>query len=153
MDGEILPSRSGILAEVIWTTIRPEFRFPTVLFISFAHDHSIKVHGPLSFIISFAHDHLTKIYDPLAFILSFAHHHLTKISFLNDLFIFFAHDHSTKIYDPLSFILSSFTTKLFDQKHGPYWFIFFYFHTAIWLNYIVLFHLFCILCTTIRPKN
>ena len=57
----MLSSRFGILAEAICTTIRPEFRVSTDLFLLFAHDHSTKIYGYLSFNLSFAHDHLTKI--------------------------------------------------------------------------------------------
>ena len=56
----MLSSRSRILAEAIYTTIRLEYRVPTDLFILFAHDHSTKIYGPLSFNLSFVHDHSTK---------------------------------------------------------------------------------------------
>ena len=56
----MFPSRTVILAEAICTTIRPEFRVPTDLFLFFAHDHSTKIYGPLSFNLSFVHDHSTK---------------------------------------------------------------------------------------------
>ena len=56
----MLPSRTVILAEAIGTTIRPEFGVPTDLFLLFAHDHSTKIYGPLSFNLSFVHDHSTK---------------------------------------------------------------------------------------------
>ena len=42
------------------TTIRPEFSVPTYLFLLFAHDHSTKIYGLLSFNLSFVHDHSTK---------------------------------------------------------------------------------------------
>ena len=58
--GEMLPSRTVILAKAICTTIRPEFRVSTDLFLLFAHDHSTKIYGPLSFNLSFVHDHSTK---------------------------------------------------------------------------------------------
>ena len=60
LDGEMLPSRSGILAEAICTTIRPAFSVPTDLFLLFAHNHSAKIYGPLSFNVSFVRDHSTK---------------------------------------------------------------------------------------------
>ena len=56
----MLPSASGILAEAICTSIRPEFMIPTDLYFLFAHDHSTKIYGPVSFILSFVHDHSTK---------------------------------------------------------------------------------------------
>ena len=56
----MLSSRSRILAEAIYTTIRLEYRVPTDLFILFANDHSTKIYGPLSFNLSFVHDHSTK---------------------------------------------------------------------------------------------
>ena len=71
----MLPSRSVILPEAICTTIRPEFRVATALFLLFAHDH------------------LTKIYGPYSFNLSFVHDHSTKIRVLIDLFLLCAHDH------------------------------------------------------------
>ena len=57
----MLPLRPGILAEAICTTIRPEFRVPTDLFLLFAHEHSTKVYGNLSCNLSFVHDHSIKI--------------------------------------------------------------------------------------------
>ena len=57
----MLASHSGILAEAICTNIRPEFSFLSDLFLLFAHDHSTKIYGPLSFNLSFVHDHSTKI--------------------------------------------------------------------------------------------
>ena len=63
---------------LLCTTIRPKIRVHTDLFLLFAHDHSTKVYGPLSFILSFVHDHSTKIYGLLSFILSFVHDHLSK---------------------------------------------------------------------------
>ena len=56
----MLPSASGILAEAICASIRPEFMIPTDLYFLFAHDHSTKIYGPVSFILSFVHDHSTK---------------------------------------------------------------------------------------------
>ena len=90
-----------------------------------------------------------------------------KINSLIDLFLLFAHDHSTKIYDHLSFILSLCTTiplnirvymnlyillvHVHSTKHlGPHWF--FCLHTTIQPNYMVLFHLFLLQCTSIWPK-
>ena len=84
----MLHSRSVILAEALCTTIPPEFRVSTDLFLLFAHDHS------------------TKLYGPLSFNLSFVQGHSTKIRVLIDLFLLWAHDHSIKIYGPLSFIVS-----------------------------------------------
>ena len=49
----MLPSRSGILAEAMCTSIRPEFRVPTDLFLLFAHEQSTKIYGPLSFFFFF----------------------------------------------------------------------------------------------------
>ena len=120
----MLPSRSVILAEAICMTIRPEFRVPTDLFLLFAHDHSTKIYGPLSFNLSFVHDrstknygshwfisftwhdHSTKIYGLLSFIFSFVHGHSTKTEGRHWFIFLFAHDYLTKMYCPLSFILS-----------------------------------------------
>ena len=86
------------------------------------------------------------------------------------LFLLYAHDQSTKIYGPLSFNLS-FCARPFVQKSGSTLIYFFYLHTTIRQEYMVLFylffllyttirqkymvffHLFFLLCTTIRPKN
>ena len=84
----MLPSHSGILAEAIYMTIQPEFRVPTDSFLLFAHDHSAKKYGPLSFNISF----VTTIRP--------------KISVLIDLLLLFIPDHSTELYGPLLLILS-----------------------------------------------
>ena len=109
----MFPSRTVILAEAICTTIRPEFRVPTDLFLLFAHDHSTKIYGPLSFNLSFVHDHST------------------KIRVLIDLFLLFVHDHSTKLYGPLSFILSLFCARPFDQKLGSSLINLFHLYTTI----------------------
>ena len=44
----------------LYTTIRPKMRVLIDLLLLFAHDHSTKLHGPLSFILSLVHDHSTK---------------------------------------------------------------------------------------------
>ena len=75
----MLPSCSGILAEAICMTIRPEFRVPTDLLILFAHHHSTKIYGPLSFNLSFV-----MTIGP-------------KIRVLTGLFLLFGHDHSIKV--------------------------------------------------------
>ena len=54
------PRCSRILAKAICATIQPEFRVPTDLFLLFAHDHSTKIYGPLSFNLSFVDGHSTK---------------------------------------------------------------------------------------------
>ena len=74
MNSDILPR----VAESICTTIRPEFRVPTDLFLLYAHEYSTKIYGPLLFILSSVHDHSTQI----------------KVH--TDLFLYI-HDHSTKI--------------------------------------------------------
>ena len=60
LNGEMLSLHSVILAEAIYTAIRPEFRVPTDLFLLIEHDHSTKIFGLLSFILSFVHDHSAK---------------------------------------------------------------------------------------------
>ena len=114
-----------ILAEVICTTLRPEFRVPTDFFLLFAHGHSAKymVLFHLIFLLCSTnrpkirilddlfllctHDHSIEIYGPLSFILfSFVHDHSSKTRVLTDLFLLFARHHSTKIFVPLSFNLS-----------------------------------------------
>ena len=129
----MLTSCSKILAESICMTIRPEFRVPTDLFTLFAHDHSTKIYGPLSFNLSF----VTNIRP--------------KLRVLIDLFLLCAHGHSTEVYGPLSFILF-FVHEPFDQKLRSSLIYFFHALTTIRSNYTVLFHLFFLLCTTIRPK-
>ena len=56
----MLPSHLGMLAEAIYTTIRPEFKVPSDLFLSFAHNHLTKIYGPFLFILAFVHNHSTK---------------------------------------------------------------------------------------------
>ena len=56
----MLPSHLGILAEAIYTTIRPEFKVPSDLFLLFAHNHLTKIYGPFLFILAFVHNHSTK---------------------------------------------------------------------------------------------
>ena len=63
-----------------------------------------------------------------------------------DLFLLCAH----KINGPLSFILS-FVYNHSTKNYGSHW-LFLFLHTTIWPNYMVLFNLFFIYCTTIRPK-
>ena len=46
---------------LLCTTIRRRLRVLTYLFFLYAHNHLIKICGPLPFIISFVHDHSTKI--------------------------------------------------------------------------------------------
>ena len=114
LDGEMLLPCSSILAKSIYTTIRPEFRVPTDLFLLYAHDHSTKIYGSLSFSLSFAHDHSTKIvvFFHLFFLLCtiirpknkvhtdlFLYMYTTirpKIRVFINLFILFVNDHSTK---------------------------------------------------------
>ena len=56
----MIPSRYGILAKAIRTTIRPEFGVTTDLFLLDLQDHSTKIYRSLSFNLSFVHDHWTK---------------------------------------------------------------------------------------------
>ena len=56
----MLPSCSGILVELMCTTMQPEFRVPTDLFILFTDDRWTIIYGPLLFNLSFAHYHSTK---------------------------------------------------------------------------------------------
>ena len=62
------------------TTIRPRLRVLTCLIFLYAHNHLIKICGPLPFIITFEHDHSTKVIRVLIYIfISFVHNHSTKI--------------------------------------------------------------------------
>ena len=106
-----------VLAEVICTTLRPEFRIPTILFLSFAHDHSTKKKIWSSFIYSFV---CTQPFDQKlgSSLIYFFYLHTTirqkyivlfhsfslsarpfdqKLRVLINLFRLFVHDHSTKI--------------------------------------------------------
>ena len=56
----MLPSHLGTLAEAKYTTIRPEFKVPSDLFLLFAHDHLTEICGPFLFILAFVHNHSTK---------------------------------------------------------------------------------------------
>ena len=120
----MLPPCSSIWAKSICTTIRPEFRVPTDLFLLYAHDHSTKTYGPLPFNLSFcARPFDQKLGSTLIY---FFYLHRTirqkhivlfhlffllnmtirpKVKIHTDLFLLFVHHHSTKI-------------------HGPHWFIF-----------------------------
>ena len=62
------------------TTIQPRLRVLTCLIFLYAHNHLIKICGPLPFIITFEHDHSTKVIRVLIYIfISFVHDHSTKI--------------------------------------------------------------------------
>ena len=74
----MLSSLFAILAEAICMPIRPEFRFPTDLFLLFPHDHLTNIYVPLSFFL------LCKTIRP-------------KIRILIDLFLLFVHDHWTNV--------------------------------------------------------
>ena len=64
---------------LLCTTIRPRLRVLTYLFFLHAHNHLIKICGPLPFIITFVHDHSTKKIRVLIYIfISFVHHQSTK---------------------------------------------------------------------------
>ena len=109
----MLPLLSGILAEAICTNIGPEFRVPTGLFLLFAHDHSTKIYGLLTFnlllwttirlkikvfidlLFLFPHDYSTKLYGPILFILSLCKNIRLKIRVFINLFIFICTRHST----------------------------------------------------------
>ena len=65
---------------LLCTTIPPRLRVSTYLFFLHAHNHSIKIYGPLPFIITFVHDHWIK-----------------KIRVFIYIFIIFLHDRSTKL--------------------------------------------------------
>ena len=92
-----------------------------------------KIRSLIDLHLLFAHDHSARIYGPLSCNLSFVH------------------DHSTKNQGPHQFI-SFMCTRPFDQKLGSSLIYFFYFHTTIRPNYMVLFHLFFVQCTIIRSK-
>ena len=64
---------------LLCTTIRPKIRVLIDLFLLFAHDHSTKMYGPLSYIL------------PLCTIIR------PKTRVLIDLFLLFVQDYSTKI--------------------------------------------------------
>ena len=65
---------------LLCTIIRRRLMALTYLFFLCAHNHLIKICGPLPFIISFVHDHSTKQIRVLIYIfISFVHVHSTKI--------------------------------------------------------------------------
>ena len=112
----MLPPCSSILTKSLCTTIRPEFRIPTGLFLLYAHDHSTKIYGPLSFNLSFcARPFVQKSGSTL---------------------IYFFYLHTT-----------------IRQEYMVLFYLFFLLYTTIRQKYMVFFHLFFLLCTTIRPKN
>ena len=105
-----------VLFFLLWTTIRPKIMFLMRLISWFAHDHSTKIYGPLSFIISFIYNQSNK-YDCPHWLISFIWTQpfgqniwssfiysffcvplfIKIIRVLIDLFILFVHQHSTKI--------------------------------------------------------
>ena len=93
------------------TTIRPRLRVLTDLFLLFAHDHSTKIQGPLSFILSFSGQ---PFYQKLgSALIYFLYLYTTIRQKYMVLFLFnlsFVHDHSI----PHSFI-SFICTRPFDQ--------------------------------------
>ena len=114
-----------ILAEVICTTLRPEFRIPTDLFLLFAHDHLTKIYGPLLFIplfctrpfdqklgssliyVFYVHTTIRSKYVVFLYLLFLLWTTIRpRLRVLTYLFFLFVHNHSTKIYVPLLFILS-----------------------------------------------
>ena len=145
----MLPSCYGIFAEAIrTTTIRPEFTVPTDLLILYTHDHSTKIYGLRMIFCTTIQQKIRVLIDlffyvhttigpkctvlfHLFFLLSTTIR--PKITVHTALFLFFVHDHSTKVYGPHSFIIS------FVHDHS----------TKI---YMVFFHLFFLLCLTIRSK-
>ena len=80
---------------LLCTIIRPKVKLLIDLFISFTHDHSTEIYGPLSFVLSFVQDYWPKnrVFVDLFFL--FAHDHSTKIC-SSCIYSFFVHDHSTK---------------------------------------------------------
>ena len=92
----MLPPCSSILAKSIYATIQPEFGVPTDLFPLYAHNHSTKVYGPLSFILSFAHNIWpeNKVHTDLLLYMYTTIR--PKVRVLVNLFILFVHGHSTK---------------------------------------------------------
>ena len=130
-DQNIWPS--FIYSFFLHKTIRPKIRVLIDLFLSFTHDHSTKMYGPLSFILSFVHDHSTKHLQPHWFILFIC----TRPFYQN-------------VWS--SFIYFFFSGRPFNQKLGTSLIYFFYLHRAIRPKYKVLFHLFFFWHTTIQPK-
>ena len=121
-----------ILAEVICTTLRPEFRATTYLFL---HLHT-------------AIQQKYMVLFHLIFLLRTTNR--PKIRVLNDFFLLCVHDHSTEIYGPLS--LTLFCARPFDQDLESKLIYIFYLYTTIRQKYMFLFHLFFLFCSTIRPK-
>ena len=137
-----------ILAEVICTTLRPEFRVPTNLFLLFARHHSAKIFVPLSFNLSIEHDHSTKIQGLHGFISFMCTHHSTEIYDCLSFILSFVNNHSTKTWGPKRFtsfictrpfdkyicsyfIYSFFCARPFDQKLVLSLILIFYLHTTI----------------------
>ena len=127
----MFPPCSSVLAKLICTTIRPEFRVPTDLFILCSHDHSTKIYGLLSFIISSARPFDQKIRSTLIY------------------FFICTRAFDQKLGSPLIYFIC---TRSFGQKLGPPMIHFFYLHTTIRPNYRGLFHSLFLQCTIIRPQ-
>ena len=131
----MLFSRSRILVKAICPTIQPENRVPIDLLLLFAHDHSTKIYGPLSFNLSFVHNLFDqKPRSSLIFFFYVQTNIRPKYMILFHLFFLLC-----TTFRPRLRVL----TDLFLLIHT----------TTIWQEYVVLIHLFFLLCTTIWPKT
>ena len=119
-----------ILAEVLCTTLRQEFRISNDLFLLFAHDRSAKIYGPLSFTLSFC----ARPFDQT----------------LGSSLIYFFYVHTT--IQPkyiVLFHLFLFLCMTIRPRLDSSLIYFLYFHTTIRQKYMFLFHLIVLLRTTI----
>ena len=91
---------------LLCTTIRPKMKVLIDLFLLFAHDHSTKLYGPLSYILLLCTTIRRKIRVLINLFLLFTHDHSTNTYGRLSFILSFENDHSTKIYGPLSFIIS-----------------------------------------------
>ena len=114
---------------------RPTFRIVTDLFLLYVHDHSTKLHGPLSFILSCVHDHSTKNQGLIYLFI----------------YLLFVYDNLTSLTSSLTYLFYLSTAIL--PKTRVFIDLFFYLYKTIRQNYMFVFlWLIFPFCTTIRPK-
>ena len=129
----------SFLSKYSFTTIRPDFMDPSFfIYLSFI----IPPQWFNSFIDTTIQQKYMVLFHLFCFLLCTTIR--LKITVLiTNLFQLYAHDISTKTYDPLSFVFFFLGSSTISSFH---------FHTTVRPKYMVLYHLFFLLCTTIRPR-
>ena len=120
------------------TTILPNIRVHTDLFLLFAHDHSTKVYSPLSFTFFWAQAFDKNIWSSFIYSFFCARPFDQKLRSTLIYFFIFTRPFNQKLGSSLIY---SICIRPFDWELGSSLIYFFYLHTAIRPNYKVLFHL------------